>query len=138
MSLPLPLENDPQDILMDDDGDIVLDEQGLHFVSGLQAVVQGARIRMGMFAEEWFLNLDIGIPYYEEIMFENYDEPTARAEFIAAILDVPGIVEVISLTLALDSTRTLTVTWQARTLFGDTPQDTLALAQKSAGPGVTE
>ena len=131
------LETDPQDVLMDDDGDVVLDEQGLHFVSGIPAVVQAARIRMGMFAEEWFLNLGIGIPYYTEIMFENYDEGTARAEFLAAILDVPAVVEVTFLQLVLDSSRTLTVTWQARTLFGDTPQDTIVLAQKSAGPGET-
>lgn len=123
------LEEDPQDVLMDDTGDIVLDEQGLHFVSGIPAVVQAARIRMGMFATEWFLNLDIGIPYYESIMFENYDEQTARAEFAAAILDVPGVVEIISLTLDLASDRTLTVTWSARTFFGDTPTDVIKLAQ---------
>lgn len=131
------LESDPQDVLMDDDGDIVLDEQGLHFVSGIPAVVQAARIRMGMFAAEWFLNLDIGIPYYDEIMFENYDEGTARAEFAAAILDVPAVTEILFLQLVLDSSRTLTVTWQARCVFGDTPTDTIVLAQQSAAPGVT-
>lgn len=126
--MPL-LESDPQDILLDADQDVVLDEEGLHWVSGIDAVVQAARIRIRLFFAEWFLNLDVGIDYYADILFENYDETRARAAFATAILDTPGIVEILSLTLRRDSqTRILTVTWSARTLFGDTMPDSLDLS----------
>lgn len=126
---PTILESDPQDILLDSDGDIVLDDQGLHWASGVAGVVQGARIRMLMFAGEWFLNLDVGLDYYGDILFENYDETRARAGFTAAILDTPGILAVTSLTFSLNpQSRVLAVTWSASTQFGDTSPDTLNLS----------
>ncbi len=122
------LEGDIQDILLDDDGDIVLDEQGLHWVSGLQAVVQAARIRMLFFLGEWFLNLDVGIPYNEDIFFTNFNEAAARAAFTAAIMDVPGVISVNTLTFDINAqARILTVTWSATCAFGDTAPDTLDL-----------
>ena len=124
------LETDIQDLLLDDDGDIVLDELGLHWVSGIQAVVQAARIRMLFFLGEWFLNLDVGIPYNEDILFGNFNEAAARAAFTAAILDVPGVTAVKTLTFDVNAQeRILTVTWSATCAFGDTPIDTLDLTQ---------
>lgn len=125
--MPL-LEGDIQDILLDENGDIVLDEQGLHWVSGLQAVVQAARIRMLYFLGEWFLNLDVGIPYLDDTFFENYNEAATRAALTAAILDVPGVISVNTLELDVNgAARTLTITWSATCAFGDTIPDTLAL-----------
>lgn len=126
MSTPLPLESDPQDVKIADDGDILLDEQGLHFVSGTDAIVQAARFRLLLFKGEWFLNQDIGVPYFEELIGDASKragvEDRARAAFAAAILDVPGIETILQLDVKKNNTsRTLTVTWQARAAFGDTP-----------------
>lgn len=123
--MPL-LESDPQDILLDADGDIVLDEEGLHFVSGLQAVAQACRIRILMFRGEWFQNMDVGVPYFEGILDDKFDQAAARAALTAAILDAPGVIGIKSLTVDLDaSSRTLSITFVAQTLFGDTPPDLL-------------
>jgi hypothetical protein len=126
MSTPLPLETDPQDVALDTDGDILLDAEGLHFVSGMAAIIQAVRIRLLMFRGEWFLNQDIGVPYFEELIGDASKRPgveeRARAAFGAAILDTPGVVTVLKLDVAINpSTRKMTVTWQARTAFGDSP-----------------
>lgn len=126
---PTILEDDPQDILLDETGDIVLDGEGLHFVSGIQGVIQGARIRMLAIMGEWFLNLDFGIDYYGDVLFENYDETRARIDFSAAILDTPGINAITSLLFNFNAAgRLLSVVWSASSQFGDTPQNTLNLS----------
>lgn len=122
------LEADPVDILLDEDGDIVLDENGLHFVSGLDGIVQAVRYRLSLFRGEWFLNLDVGVPWYDEIIGEHFDEALVRRRVAEAINDVEGIVEITELTAKYDNkTRTISVTWAARTLFGDTPSVTLGV-----------
>ncbi len=123
--MPL-LESDPQDLLLDQNGDLVIDEEGLHFVSGLQAVAQAIRIRILMFRGEWFMNMDIGVPYFDGILGDSFDEATARAAITAAILDAPGVIDVRSLSVELDgATRKLVVSFVAQSLFGDTPVDRL-------------
>ncbi len=127
------LESDPQDLLLDADGDLVIDEQGVHFVSGLQAVAQAIRFRILLVRGEWFLNMDIGVPYFDDvgvdgILGDNYDEAAARAAIVAAILDAPGVTGILSLTLERDpATRTLYVSGVAQSLFGDTPIDRLGV-----------
>lgn len=125
MSTPLPLENDPQDVALDVDGDILIDAKGLHFVSGIPAIVQAVRIRLLMFFKEWFLNQGVGIPYFEELIGDASKVPgvedRARAVFAGAILSVPGVTQVLQLQVKVNGERSMTVTWQARCQFGDTP-----------------
>jgi hypothetical protein len=122
------LESDMTTILLDDDGDFVIDPQkGLVLIGGLTAVVQAVRYRLGLFLGEWFLNLDVGVPWYD-LIGEQFDADRTRDAVAAAINDVPGILEVTELTVQYDNrSRTVTVTWAARTLFGDTPSVTLAV-----------
>lgn len=129
--MALPLSTDPLDVALDTDGDIKIDPQlGLVFVSGIDGIVQLARISMLLFLGEWFMNMDIGIPYYDELLGDASKTPGVReraeAVFAAAILGVPGVVSINQLTVDIDpSGRSMTVTWSAATLFGDTPTDLL-------------
>lgn len=110
--------------------------------SGIAAVVQGARIRLRMFKAEWFLNLDQGVPYLERegvpaaqaILGQKFNKTKALNAFRDALLGtettsgVPGIVELLQLNVVFDGrARTMTVIWQARCEFGDTPPDTLVI-----------
>lgn len=110
----------------------------LQLARGLEAVAIGARARLLLFAGEWFLNLLAGvkwlasadrllIPESAAILGEHYDEVKAKAEFRRELLTTPGVVDVPMLVTSFDSdARRLGVTWIARTLFGDTPVDSLA------------
>jgi hypothetical protein len=126
VSKPLPLETDPQDLLLDEDGDLVIGASGASFVSGIDAIVQGIQFRLRMWLGEWFLNQDIGIPYFEELIGDASKTPgvedRARAVFGAAILDTPGVLTILRLDVTIDrSTRKMTVSCQAKTAYGNTP-----------------
>ncbi len=125
----MPLIDAPRDLLLDADNDIVVTTD-LQFTRGIPAVVQSCRIALQMFKGEWFLDLDAGIPYFEEILGAKpaIGAEVARQEFLRELLLVEGVVEVTRLAIAFDpATRALTVRWQVRTEFGETPIDTLTI-----------
>lgn len=132
------LSTDPVCILLTSDGDISISATGrTSMASGLTAAVQGARARMSLIRGEWFLNLGAGVPYLERdgvkaseaLLGQVYSPVKVRTEMRKAILSTPGITEILVLTVELDpATRAVTVTWQARTTFGDTEVDILETA----------
>lgn len=107
----------------------------LRLVSGLEAVAIGIRTRILTCRGEWFLDLDIGIPYLPDgdavpardaILGQRFDPIKTRAAFLREILSTPGVFEVPILQTSFDgATRILRVSWVARTRFGDTEPDTL-------------
>ena len=114
------LITDPIDIALDSSGDLVIDT-GLTFTSGLVAVTQGVRIALQDFKGEWFLNLDHGVPYFQEILGQKYNEAKVRRALRNAIIGVPGVDDIRKLQLPFDnSTRELTVEWEVGTAWGDT------------------
>ena len=117
---------DPIDLLLDADGDLVVGTD-LSLSSGVAAVTQGIRVRLLTFRGEWFLDLDSGVPYYQEILGKKFDQQRAHAAFREAILATPGVNELLSLVVTFDSpTRELRVLWKANTVFG-VAEDTVAL-----------
>lgn len=135
------LITDPVDVFTDPvTGDFPPPGQDIGVTSGIGAVIQGARIRLRLVAGEWFLNLDAGVAHLPHpgidptrvILGQKFDRVRAIREFRNALLGtastpgVPGIVELLQLDVTFDNaTRTMSVIWQARTVFGDTPTDTL-------------
>ena len=125
--MALPLQNEPRDLLLDDDNDIVVTTD-LQFSRGITAIAQSCRIRLLMFAGEWFLDLDAGIPYWQQILGKKSGPALVAAQiaFRSALSQVSGVVEVLRCDVSFEGpTRKLTINWQVRTAFGDTPADTL-------------
>jgi hypothetical protein len=123
------LATDPIDILLDPNtGDMLLDANNSPQLSrGLPAVAQGIRIAVGMFRGEWFLNLLTGMPYFQSILGKRYNNAQIRALYRDAILKVPGVARLASLTATFDRpTRNVTVTWEAVAVFGGTVTDSLS------------
>lgn len=106
------------DLELDGDGDLVVDRDA-HFTTGLDAVAQGIRIRVQMFEGEWFLDLDTGIPYYQDILGQKFNEVKIRAAFREEILAAPGVGALLELAVTFDNaTRILSVTWKVQSSFG--------------------
>lgn len=125
------LETDQIGFLLDDDGDIDL-SNGLVFATGLQAVAQGIRSRIQMVKGEWFLDLNLGVPWYEgngvssteAILGGKFDATRARQIFSSAITSAPGVTSLISLQINFNgSTRTMTVDWKVQTVFDEVVAD---------------
>lgn len=118
------LESDILDVRLTENGDLYVGPNGLEFVSGLEGVGQLVVIAIRMFLGEWFLNLDKGMPWFQEILGQKDAEDTLRRRLAETALGVPGVTAIISLTVELDgSTRRASGSMVVRTVFGDTPPD---------------
>lgn len=127
------LITDPVVFARDADGHLAFP---LRTVSGLEAVRIGIRTRLLMCRGEWFLDLFKGVPLLptddgtvsetDAILGQPFDPVKVRAAMLDLILEVPGVLDVPVFRVQFDGpSRTLSVTWVARTRFGDTPLDTL-------------
>ncbi len=122
--------NDPIDLLTDNTGDLVVDTD-LSWATGITAISQLCRVAMLQFTEEWFLNLDVGIPWFQQILGQKPIVAQRAAELYVrgALLAVTGVASVYRLDVSYTSAiRTMQITWQVTTAFGVTPVDTIALA----------
>lgn len=125
-----PLSNEPRDLLLDSDNDLVVTTD-LQFSRGITAVTQSCRIAMQLFQDEWFLDMDAGLPYWKSILAQKPSVAIAAARiFIARELRlVEGVLDILKLIVSYDgASRTLTVEWQVSTGLGDTPPDSIALS----------
>ncbi len=129
------LETDPVCFKRTETGDLLFP---LELARGLEAVAIGIRTRLHLCRGEWFLNLDIGIPYLPTddgvvpesaaILGQPYDPIKTRVAFVREIMTVPAVVELPIFRTNFDGpTRVLSITWVALTRFGETPIDTLTL-----------
>jgi hypothetical protein len=127
-----PLADEPRDLKLGDDNDLVIFGGDLLLARGIDAVAQECRIAVQMFAEEWFLDLDAGIRYLQDILARTAQgiQLVAKREYRDELLKVDGVLEILRLDAVFnDSTRTLAVTWQVRTALGNTPADTLSVSR---------
>lgn len=99
------------------EGHVVLEQNNLVFVSGGDEIRARVERILRSFRGEWFLNIQNGMPYFQEILIKNPQDETVRAHFKRAILSTPGVTKINSLDISLNkSTRVLTVT---TTFIGD-------------------
>ena len=148
--MALPLATDQIDWKLDPVAHDLPATGNIQMTSGIGAVVQGAKIRLLMFAGEWFLNLAQGMPWIQRpdgtvsatqaILGQKFN----RLKTLQAIRDqllgnvskgiagVPGLLSLIALDCTFDGpSRMLTITWQAHTAFGDTQMNTLTVGGSS-------
>jgi len=70
------------------DGDIHLDDQGnLSTVSGIEALRQKILQKLRFFQGEWFLNINEGVPYFQQIFARPIDAGLAASIFNNEILE---------------------------------------------------
>lgn len=121
----MPLLTEPVDIALDIDGDLEVTNDA-RLVAGSEGVKQLISVALQLFKGEWFLDLNSGMPYWQDILGRKFDEATLRAAVRDAILGVAGVSEIVKLTVTWDgTTRTAAIAWRVQTSFGDTVEDTL-------------
>jgi hypothetical protein len=93
-------------------GDLVL-------VDNADAIQQHLIQRLKLFRGEWFLDLDAGVPYFQDILVKNPNPVLVDGVLKDAILETPGVLELSSFSMTYDSTaRTLVVAFQVETING--------------------
>ena len=106
------------DLLLDDNG-VVLRGGDWAFAIDREGIQQRIGQTLRTIAGEWFLDLDYGLPYFEQVLVKNPNLPSVQDIFRRALLSVKGVSSVERLTLSLDApSRTLTVSWVVLTDLG--------------------
>lgn len=88
--------------------DLLLDANGdLKFVNGdvsfTDSVVQAITIRLRWFFGEWKINIEFGVPYYDDIFVKNPNKVLLEERIREEILSVEEIEEVSSVSINIDS-----------------------------------
>ena len=118
----MALETDPVDLKIDKLTNELVITDDVAFSTGIEAVEQGLRLRLNLFVGDWFLNEAEGVDYYGEILGQKFNEVRVRGAVRPVILAAPGVSELLSLSAQYDgTTREVTIAWQVKTIFGDTP-----------------
>lgn len=117
-----------RNLKLDRENDLVIEGGNLALIYDGTAVAQAVKTKLQLFQGEWFLDLEAGIPYFEEVIVKNPNLGAIQGIFRKAILEVVGIDELVDLTLSLDrATRTLSISFKATTSTGELVDQTLEL-----------
>lgn len=94
--------------------------QGLRLTTDLQTyVAQRLFDNLSFFLNEWFLNLNEGIPYFERVIGAKPDLALIDTLYRRAILATPGVGSIKNLKLDFDrATRALSVRFEATLIDG--------------------
>ena len=99
---------------------ILIENQDLGIVSGIDAIKQHLRQRLQFFRGEYAHDLTRGIPYHDEFFKKNPNPIVMDYVLKDTILTTPGIIELLSFSMDLDdSTRTLNIDFKVSTNYGD-------------------
>lgn len=87
------------DIALTKEHDIAIKDGDFFWVSGAKQVAQQVKITLLTFKEEWFLDIEHGIPYLDNILVKNPNRAEVEAILRTAVKDVPDVTAVPSMRL---------------------------------------
>lgn len=101
--------------------EIVFSNGSFETVDGTDELEQRLRVGFKNITNDWFRNLDDGIPLFESVLLKNPDLATISSIFKNYILSDPEIDRLLQFELILEnSTRKLNLTFEALSTFGTT------------------
>lgn len=101
-------------------GDLDISVFDFSLVSGIEEIAQRIRIRLKFFLGEWFLNINYGIPYFQEVFVKNTDLSELNAIFKNAILTTPGVAGLSIFSFDFQGAqRKLKIIFVAETVYGN-------------------
>jgi len=108
-------------LALDSSNNLIVENGQFKTVSDGAEVAQHVRCRLLFYKNEWFLNLNAGVPYFEEIFIKPVDLANVESIFKATILQTDGVARL--LTFSMDyvgaSTRKLTISFSAETIYNE-------------------
>jgi hypothetical protein len=92
-----------RDLLLSSDGDIAIIKNDLLLTIEAQTIEQRIRQELLTFKGEWFLDEELGIPYFKEILGSKNSIETIKNIFVNAIQNIDGVAELIKLDIQLET-----------------------------------
>ena len=114
---------------LDSNNDLIVRGGSLLTVADGAEVVQHVRSRLLFYLAEWFLDIDAGVPYFQEIFTKPANLANIESIFKSKILRTPGVKRLtdFSMTYEGGSSRTLSVSFSAETTFGFIDKDKVTI-----------
>lgn len=92
--------------------DIVPGTYDLQTVRGVDLIRQRLKQRILTILGEWFLDTEIGLPWFQEFSEKGVDLDRVRALMIRQIVNTQGVTDLVEFDLALGANRRLTVNFR--------------------------
>lgn len=105
---------------LDSNNDLVVQSGQLKLVSEGAEVAQHVRTRLQFYLEEWFLDLQAGTPYFQQIFTKPANLANIESIFKSRILNTPEVETLTEFSMDYEgnSVRKLTVSFSAETIYG--------------------
>ena len=85
-------------LALNSDNDLYFTDRRLTLLSGTntdEEILQRIKVRLRFFKDEWYLNSDHGLPYFEDILgTKNIDINAVESLFREQLLDIEGVKEI--------------------------------------------
>ena len=105
---------------LDSNNDIIFEKGRFVRVIEGPAMVQKVRSRLLLYFNEWFLDITVGVPYFEEIFVKPANLPRTESILKRTILETPGVTALNSFELDFNTaTRRLLVSFSATSIWGE-------------------
>lgn len=99
--------------------DLSVTNLDLHIVEGADRVRQNLVVKLRLWTNEWFLDMEAGTPYLERVLGKQITLNAANAALRKAILEVADVKSITSLRMNFSrSDRKLTVSFECDTEYG--------------------
>lgn len=83
-----------KDLKLDADGDLLIDQYSLKLVDNIDQIIQNISIRLRFFLNEWFLDINAGLPWLEDILIKAPNQIRVESLIKDEILTTPGVDEI--------------------------------------------
>lgn len=100
--------------------DIIYESGKFKTVENAAETVQYIRSKLLLYKGEWFLNINAGIPYFQEIFTRPVNLANIESIFKSTILNTPNINKLVEFSMDYKKSpnRKLTITFSAETTYG--------------------
>ncbi len=107
-------------LALDDNGDIAISNNKFSIIDGQAEVRQKLIQRLQTFLEEWFLDVNLGIPYLQLIFVKGTPASVIADLFKNTIISTPGVTQLTRFEpLELNAKRELDLDFDVKTSFGE-------------------
>jgi len=108
------------DIKLDEDGDILIEDDDLVLVEGVDAIAQDVEVRLTFFQSEWFLDTRLGVPWFQKILGQKPRLDVVKSIIRKAIMTTPGMQGISDFVAEYDGrTRLLSVSFKGQSVEGE-------------------
>ena len=81
-------------ILLDANGDWAVTDGAVQFATGKEEIAQIIQTRLKTIAGEWFLNAELGLPWFSRILVKNPNAAEVEGLFVREIANSPGVTSI--------------------------------------------